>query len=79
MISHQLDVDHEKQPHMNKLIHCICDFFVSPQIYTPHIHHCHIGSLVPTPLVFIHLLILSTFIGDVSTPILVRCGNLSET
>ena len=49
---------------MNKLIRCICDFVVSVQLYTPHTNSCHIGYLVRTPLVGIHVLILSTFVGD---------------
>ena len=66
-ISHQSDVDHKKPPNMNKLIRGICDFVVSPQHHTPHKHYCDIGSLVPTHLSVIHVLILSTFIGDVSS------------
>ena len=76
---HQSDVDKEKQPHMDKLIRGIYDFVVSSQVFTPHTHYCHVVFLVPTPLVVIHVLILSTFIGDVSTPLLVRCGTLSDT
>ena len=51
---------------MNKLIRGICDFVVGPQLYISHMYSCHIGSLLPTPLVVIHVLILSTFIGVVT-------------
>ena len=60
--SDQSDGDHEKQAHLDKLNRGICDFVVSPQVVTPHTHSCDIQSMVRTPLVDIHVLILSTFI-----------------
>ena len=44
---------------MNKLICGISDSVVSPKVYIPHIQPCLIGFLVPTPLVVMHVLILS--------------------
>ena len=64
---------------MDKLIRGICDFVVSSQVVTPHTHFGHIVFLVPTPLVVIYVLVLLTFIGDVSSSLPVRCGYLYET
>ena len=47
--------------------------------YSPYTHSCPIISLFTNPLVIISVLVLSTFIGDISSALLMRCGTLYET
>ena len=64
---------------MNKLIQSVYDYVVSPKFYTPHTNFFYIISLLLTPLVTVHVIILSNSIGGAISPLLVSYGDLSET